>query len=145
MPDTRALRWSAWTLFVMALAHLLGHILTLRTFASPQDPKDAALVQAMSAYVLPGVPAGRSFLDLYVGFSVFYSAACATIAGIVLMAVSGLKNDAAALRRLARIYLAGLLALTIISVRYFPMPPTIFQLVAFGLGAFGLARLRKAA
>ena len=63
------------------------------------------------------------------------------LAALVLMAIRLMKEDPVQLRRFTRIYLAGTFVLSVISIKYFILPPTVFLLVAFGLAAFALARL----
>ena len=84
-------------------------------------------------------------LEFHLGYSIFLAAATIIIAALVLMAIRLMKDDADQLRRFTRIYLAGTFVMTVISVRYFVLAPTILLLVAFGLAAFAMARLRKTA
>ena len=145
MTDTRAIRWSAWTLFAMGAAQLLVHIQTMSQFGSPPDDRTRAIYMAMNGYTVPDFPIERSILSRYFGYSLMMAATSLLIAALVLVAVKSMQEDRPALRRLARMYLAGLLVLTVISVNYFIWPPTIFLLVSFGLAAFALAGFRKAA
>ncbi|MBI5087163.1 MAG: hypothetical protein HZB13_21510 [Acidobacteria bacterium] len=144
MPALKALRASAWTLFLMGLAHLAGHLTSLKEISSPSDDKMRALVAAMNGYVVPDYVDGRSFMSMYQGFSLMMAAMPLLIAALVLTSCSLLKDDPAGLRRVARMHAGGMLVLSVIAANYFILPPTIFLLVAFGLAAFALARLRKA-
>lgn len=145
MTDTRAIRWSAWTLFAMGVSQLIVHIQTMSQLGNPPDERARGLYLAMNAYTVPDFPIERSILSRYFGYSLMMAATSLLIAALVLVAVKSMENDPQALRRLARMYLGGLLVLSIISVNYFIWPPTIFLLVSFGFAAFALAGFRKAA
>lgn len=145
MTDTRALRWSAWTLFAMGVGHMVSHIVGLGDLVNPKDEATRAAVVAMKNQIVSDPMGDRSMLEFYLGFSIFLAAATIIIAALVLMAIRLMKDDAAQLRRFARIYLAGTFVMTVISIKYFILAPTVFLLVAFGLAAFATARLRKTA
>lgn len=145
MSDTRAIRWSAWTLFVTGVSQLLVHLQTISQLGSPPSEKASAVYQAMSAYTVPDFPVERSILSRYFGYSLMMAATCLLVAALVLVAVKAMENDPQVLRRFARMYTGGLLVLTVISINYFIWPPTVFLLVSFGLAAFALARFRKVA
>jgi len=145
MTDTRALRWSAWTLFVMGVGHMVAHMVGLGALANPQDDTTRAVVVALKNRITHDPMAERCMLEFYLGYSIFLAAATIIIAALVLMAIRLMKDDADQLRRFTRIYLAGTFVMAVISVRYFVLAPTILLLVAFGLAAFAMARFRKAA
>jgi CHASE2 domain-containing sensor protein len=67
------------------------------------------------------------------------------VGALVLVTLTELKDKPESLRRLSRMYAAGLLVFSIVSVTYFVWPPTIFLLVSLGLSLFALLRFRKAA
>jgi hypothetical protein len=144
MNAVKALRASAWTLFLMGVAHLIGHLVGLKDLTSPPDEKTRSLVAAMNGYILPDYQVSRSMMSIYQGFSLMLSATSLMIGSLVIVASSILKDNPQALRRFARIHLGGLFVLSVISVNYLITPPTTFLLVAFGLAAFATARLRKA-
>lgn len=127
----------------MGGAHLLGHVNSMRDMQQPADEASRALYAAMRAYTVHDVPFDRTVMSLYLGFSLTYTAMCLLIAGLVLVAAKALNDHPAGLRTFARMYLAGLFTFTVISMQYFIWPPTVFLLVALGLAAFGVARLRK--
>lgn len=139
-----SLRVSAWVLFAMGLTHTVGHIAGLKEWKSPSDEKTRVLVTTMNTYMLGDWPVDRSMTSIYLGFSLVMAATPMMIAAIILVASRALQDNRPNLRRLTRIYLAGLLILSAISVNYFVWPPTIFLLTAFGLAAWAMAGLRKA-
>lgn len=132
-------------MFALGAAQLLVHIQTISQLGNPPDERAHAVYMAMNAYTVPDFPIQRTILSRYFGYSLMMAATTLLVAALVLAAVRSMQNDPAALRRLARLYVGGLLVLTIISINYFIWPPTIFLLVSFGLAAFALARFRKAA
>lgn len=139
-----SLRVSAWVLFAMGLAHTLGHIAALKEWKNPPDERTRVLVTTMNNYTLGDFPVDRSMTSIYLGFSLFIAATPMMLAAIMLVASKALEDDRPNLRRLTRIYLAGLLVLSAISVNYFVWPPTLFLLTAFGFAAWAMAGLRKA-
>jgi hypothetical protein len=141
----KALNSSAWFLFAMGLFHIAGHLKGRSDMANPADAKTRQLVEIMRGYVIPDFPIERSMLAVYEGLSLVMSVLSILVSALVLIAAAELKDGPKSLRRLARMYTAGLLVFTVISVNYFVWPPTIFLLVSFGLAAFALARLRKLA
>jgi hypothetical protein len=145
MPYFRTLRASAWTMFTMGVLHLLGHWNSARAFTQPPDEPTKALVAAMMGYVVKDLPVDRTAASLYLGFSLFFSAASMLLGALVLLAATALQDQPAKLRPLVRAYAAGLLVLVAVSMNYFIWPPTVCLLVALGLAAFSMARLRKAA
>ena len=144
MSYLRALRASAWTLFVLGVLHLLGHLQGTRAFTSPPDEATRTLAQTMLRFSVKDFPVDRSIASLYLGFSLFFSAASLLIGALVLLCATALRDNPAALRPLVRAYLGGLLVLTAISVNYFVWPPTICLLAAFGFAALAMLGLRKA-
>jgi hypothetical protein len=145
MPYLRSLRASAWTLFVMGILHLFGHLQGTRAFTSPPDEATRSLAQTMMRYSVNDYPIDRSIASIYLGFSLFFSAAALVIGALVLLSATALRENPKGLRPIVRTYTGGLLVLTAISVNYFVWPPTICLLIAFGLAAFALVGLRKAA
>lgn len=145
MADTRAIRWSAWTLFFIGAQQMLLHIRTMTLLGAPPDERTDAIYKAMNAYTVADFPIPRSILSRYFGYSLLMAAMCLLVAALVLVTVKSMQNDREGLRRLARIYTGGLLVLTVISMSYFIWPHTVFFLVSFGLAAFALAGFRKAA
>ncbi|GEM_PF-2532661 len=140
----RAFRASAWTLFATGILHLMGHVKGARDFTNPPDEATHALARAMMGHLIPDFPVARSVASIYLGFSLSFSAFALILGALIVILCSELKDNPSSLRRFARIYLAGLLILTVISVNYFIWPPTICLLVAFGFGAVALAGLRRA-
>ncbi|MGJ5819207.1 LIC_13387 family protein [Paludibaculum fermentans] len=139
-----SLRVSAWVLFAMGLAHTLGHIAGLKEWRTPPDERTRILVTTMNNYMVGSSPVDRSVTSIYLGFSLVVAATPMMMAALVLVASKALQEDRPNLRRLTRIYLAGLLVLSAISINYFIWPPTIFLLTAFGFAAWAMAGLRKA-
>lgn len=144
MSYLRALRASAWTLFTMGILHLIGHLSGVRSFTNPPDEAMRTLAQTMMGYSVKDFPIDRSAASLYWGFSLFFSAYSMMIGALVLLVASALQDQPRALRPIVRAYTGGLLVSSAVATNYFVWPPTVCLLVAFGLGAFSLARLRKA-
>jgi len=132
MAHILALRASAWTLFITGILHLIGHVSSARSFTNPADDATRNLARVMMDYTVPDFPVARSMASLYLGMSLCFSAFCLILGAMVVIFCSILKDNSAALRRVTRMYLAGLLVLTAISVNYFVWPPTVCLLVAFG-------------
>jgi hypothetical protein len=128
----------------MGLAHTIGHIASLKEWKNPPDERTRILITTMTNYTLGDFPVDRSMTSIYLGFSLFVAATPMMLAAIILVASKALQEDRPNLRRLTRIYLAGLLVLSAISVNYFVWPPTLFLLTAFGFAAWAMAGLRKA-
>lgn len=145
MSHLRALRASAWTLFVMGVFHLVGHATGFRSFSNPPDEPARVLAKTMTGYTVTDFPIDRSVASLYWGFSLFFSAASILIAALILIGAKAMQDRPAALRPMARVYTGGLLVVTAISINYFVWPASICLLVSFGFGALALAGLRKAA
>jgi len=102
------------------------------------------MAAAMNGYVLPDFPIARSMTSIYLGLSVMFTTVALLAGAIMVMVAKALADQPKVLRPIARMYLAGLLVMTIISVNYFIWPPTVCLLVSLGLAAFAIARLRKA-
>ena len=141
----KVLRASAWFLFTLGLFHIVGHLKGRADMANAADAKTRQLVEVMRGYVVPDFPIERSVMAIHEGLSLAMSLLSMMVAALVLVSASELKERPEALRRLARLYAAGLLVFTVVSVNYFVWPPTVFLLVSFGLAVFALARFRKAA
>lgn len=127
----------------MAFAHLLGHLSTLKELRAPSDEPTRQLFSVMNGYLLKDIPFDRSLMSIYLGLSLCFTIFCLLVAGLMLTATKALAHQPEPLRRLARMYLAGVFTLTVISMAYFIWQPTVLCLVALGLAAFGMARLRK--
>lgn len=132
-------------MFAMGVGHMMSHIVGLGDLVNPKDEPTRAAVVAMKNRILSDPMGERSMLEFHLGFSIFLSAATIIIAALVLMGIRLMKEDTGQLRRFARIYLAGTFVMTVISIKYFILAPTVFLLVAFGLAAFATAQLRKPA
>lgn len=145
MSSIRALRASAWTLFIMGILHLLGHLTGVRSFTNPPDEPTRVLARTMMGYTVNDFPIDRSMASLYWGYSLFFSAASMLIGALILLCVSALKDRPQALRAVVRAYVAGLLVTAAISMNYFVWPPTVCLLVAIGFGALAMLGLRKTA
>lgn len=144
-PPLKALRVSAWFLFAMGLLHIAGHLRGRAQLTNPPDAQTRQLADAMRGYVVPDFPISRSVLELYLGFSLAMGLLSMVVGALVLVTLTELKDKPESLRRLSRMYAAGLLVFSIVSVTYFVWPPTIFLLVSLGLSLFALLRFRKAA
>jgi hypothetical protein len=126
------------------LLHLLGHLRAIGILTYPSDEKTRSLASSMLGYSMPDFPIARSIASLYLGLSLAFSALMLLLGAVIILVAVALADRPAALRSITRIYLAGLLVLNVISINYFVWPPTVCLLVAFGLTAFAMARLRKA-
>jgi hypothetical protein len=116
---------ATWTLFATAAAHLAGHL------AGPQAPAndtEKTLVTLMSTYRYEIMGWQRTIDDFMQGFSLSYTVFMATMAGLGLVALK--KMDAAGLRAFALVAALSTLAMLVLCVRYFVLPPTIFTAVA---------------
>ena len=105
----------------------------------------AKIDPAMMGYSVKDFPIDRTVASLYFGFSLFFSASSMLLGALLLLTATALKDQPAKLRPVVRAYTAGMLVLVAVSMNYFIWPPTVCLLVAFGLAAFSMARLRKAA
>lgn len=126
---------SATVLMLMGIAHLFGHFQGLSRLADPVEERDRVLASTMRAYEFVDAAGTHSVLDLYLGFSLTMSALALTVGAMMWLAASSPQA-----RRVGTVYVAGLAIMTAVSARYFILPPTVFLLVALGLGLAAVAR-----
>jgi ABC-type Na+ efflux pump permease subunit len=138
------LRLSALALVLMGAAHLFGHFQSLERFNHPDDARTRVLVDVLRGYTLTDPLKDRSIADLYLGFSLTYAITSILFGAAVLAVAGALCENRRIFWRLAALNLAGVLPLTITSLTYFIVPPTVFYVPALILALVAAWRSRPA-
>jgi hypothetical protein len=130
MRSSTLLRIASVLTFLHAVLHTAGGV-----FGSPAPGAQQTAVSAMKANQFVVMGFTRSFWDFYLGMGLGVSIFL-TVTAIVFWQLGGMaKTDAWRLRPLLATFLAGYIALAVISYKFFFTPPVITELlIALCLG-----------
>ena len=115
-----------WTMILMGLAHLAGHI---HGHTAEHSAEEQKVLDAMEGLPL-GAPGSTTLADIFSGFSLTFTVLSLLIGALALILLRP-PSDRPGILRPVRILLVGFLGIeTILSAIWFLPPPTVFLAVA---------------